>query len=285
MSVIEKLLKGSIDMHFHAGPDPRVERRVDALQAALQCQEVGMRAIVLKSHEYPTAPLAYIVNQVAKNILVFGSITLDLEVGGLNTHAVEASAKLGARVVWMPTFTSANELAKKHITGEGITILDARGCLLPVVKEILEIIRSYRMILATGHLSKSEVFTLVAEARKMNIDKIIVTHPLAEDVGPSLNLDEQDRMAKEGAFIEHTMVMTTPLMGRMDPKMFAEAIHMVGAQRCILSTDFGQAFNPPSAEGMRIMIATMLKCGVTENEIEMMIKINPARLLGLDYPV
>jgi len=285
MSVIEKLLKGSIDMHFHAGPDPRVERRVDALQAALQCQEVGMRGIVLKSHEYPTAPLAYIVNLVAKNILVFGSITLDLEVGGLNTHAVEASAKLGARVVWMPTFTSANDLAKKQITEGGITILDAKGHLLPAVKEILEIIRSYRMILATGHLSKSEVFTLVAEARKMNIGKIIVTHPLAEDVGPSLSLDEQDRMAKEGAFIEHTMVMTTPLMGRMDPNMIAEAVHLVGAERCILSTDFGQAFNPTAAEGMRIMIATMLKCGVTEKEIEMMVKINPAGLLGLDDSV
>ena len=78
MSVIEKLLHGAIDMHVHHGPDSRVERRVDALQAALQAQEAGMRAIVLKSHEYPTAPLAYIVRQVIQNMAVFGSISLDM---------------------------------------------------------------------------------------------------------------------------------------------------------------------------------------------------------------
>ena len=97
MSLIDNLLQGSIDMHIHHGPDARVERRVDALQAALQAQEAGMRAIVLKSHEYPTTPLAYIVSQIVRNIAVLGSIALDLEVGGLNTHALEVSAKLGAK--------------------------------------------------------------------------------------------------------------------------------------------------------------------------------------------
>ena len=33
MSLADYLLNGSIDMHIHAGPDPRVERRVDALKA------------------------------------------------------------------------------------------------------------------------------------------------------------------------------------------------------------------------------------------------------------
>jgi hypothetical protein len=30
-----------------------------------------------------------------------------------------------------------------------------------------------------------------------------------------------------------------------------------------------------------MMIATMLSCGLSEKEIEIMVKINPARLLGL----
>jgi predicted metal-dependent phosphotriesterase family hydrolase len=33
---------------------------------------------------------------------------------------------------------------------------------------------------------------------------------------------------------------------------------------------------------MRMMIGHMLKCGLTEKEIELMVKTNPARLLGLD---
>ena len=69
---------------------------------------------------------------------------------------------------------------------------------------------------------------------------------------------------------------------RRDPKLMAEAIRVVGAERCILSTDLGQVYNPAPAEGMRMMIGYMLKCGLTEKEIELMVKTNPARLLGLD---
>ena len=59
---IDKLLQGSIDMHMHHGPDTSVTgRRVDALEAAQQAEQAGMRAIVLKNHDYSTAPLAYIV--------------------------------------------------------------------------------------------------------------------------------------------------------------------------------------------------------------------------------
>ena len=43
MSVIDKLFQGSIDMHAHYAPDPTVERRLNALQAAHQAQEAGMK--------------------------------------------------------------------------------------------------------------------------------------------------------------------------------------------------------------------------------------------------
>lgn len=272
MSVIDELLQGSIDMHIHSGPDPRVERRLDALQVAHQAQEVGMRAIVLKSHEYPTAPLAYVVNQVVKDISVFGSIALDLDVGGLNTHAVETSAKLGAKIVWMPTLTAANDMRRRGITEGGITILDENGKLLPVVGEVLDIIKSYQMVLATGHLSIPETFALVAEAKRKGLSKIVITHPVVE----------QHQLAEEGTFFEHCFNRTMPLLGRQDPMTIVEAVKAVGVERCVMSTDFGQAVNPAPAEGMRMMIATMLRCGLSEKEMELMVKVNPAKLLGLD---
>jgi len=282
MSVIEKLLQGSIDMHVHHGPDSRIERRVDALQAARQAQEAGMRAIVLKSHVYPTAPLAYIVSQVIENITVFGSICLDFEVGGLNTHALEASAELGAKVVWMPTFSSANDMKKKGLTEEGITIFDREGKLLPVVDEILEIVKNHQMVLATGHLSVAEAFALVEEASRKGCPKIVITHPLLGRLGAQLTLEEQRRMVGMGAFIEHCFAITMPLHSRLDPMTVVEAVRSVGAEHCIMSTDFGQAWNPAPAEGMRMIIATMLRCGLAEREIELMIKVNPAKLLDLD---
>ena len=99
----DRLLSGSIDMHLHPGPDA-FKCRVDALEAASQAKQAGMKAIVIKNHFYPTAPLAMMVNGLVPDFTVFGSVCLDYEMGGLNVHAVEYSARAGARVVWMPTF-------------------------------------------------------------------------------------------------------------------------------------------------------------------------------------
>jgi len=238
-----------------------------------------MHAIVIKSHEYPTAPLAYIVNQIVPDVTVLGSISLDLEVGGLNPHALETSAKLGAKVVWMPTLTSANDMKKKG--GGGIVILDKKGGLLPVIGEILSIVKDYRMVLATGHISVAESFALVDFARKEGLEKIVVTHPLLEKLGAHLSLEEQCQMAEKGAYIEHCFSVTMP-MHRLDPMQIVEAVRVVGAERCIISTDMGQAHNPAPAEGIRVAIATMLKCGLSEKEVELLVKINPARFLDLD---
>ena len=151
-----------------------------------------------------------------------------------------------------------------------------------MVWQILDIVKKYDMVLATGHVSAPEAFTLVDEAREKGITKIIATHPLTTVVGATLSIEEQQQMAKKGAFIEYCFVDTMPLADRLDPKKIAEAVRAVGAEHCILTTDFGQNHNPPPAEGMRMMIATMLRCKLTVEEIETMIKSNPAKLLGLE---
>ncbi|MFC1986559.1 DUF6282 family protein [Chloroflexota bacterium] len=281
LSTIDKLLHGSIDMHCHHGPDLLMEMRVDALQAARQAQEKGMRAIVLKSHFYPTASLAYVVSQIVPDITVFGSICLDFEVGGLNAYALEASAKLGAKVVWMPTHSSAYDKEKLGLTEPGISIFDKEGKLLPAVGDILDIVKDYQMVLATGHISTPEAFALVDEARSKGISKIVATHPLLEVVGATLSLEEQQRMAEKGAFMEYCIADTMPLIG-LNPMRIVEAVRAVGAERCIMSTDLGLPFFPAPAEGMIVGIATMLRCGLTEEEMELLVKINPAKLLDLD---
>jgi hypothetical protein len=282
MGTIETILQGSIDMHLHHGPDPRVERRADALQVARQAREAGMRVIVLKSHEYPTAPVAYIVSQIVSDIKIFGSVCLDFEAGGLNPYALLASAKLGAKVVWMPTFTSANDRKINGLGDDGITIFDSKGKLLFVMDEILNIVKSYKMVLATGHISGQETFVLVEQALAKGITKIVITHPLWPRGGAKLSLPEQQQLANKGAFIEHCFGNTMPFPDRLDPIRIVEAVKTVGAEHCILTTDLGQAHNPTPAEGMRMAIATMLGCGLSEREIELMVKINPAILLDLD---
>lgn len=281
MDAIDRLLQGSIDMHAHYGPHPNEKLRCDALKGAQLAGEVGMRAIVLKSHEYCTASLAYIVGQAVPAVAVFGAICLNSEVGGLNPAVVEISAKLGAKIIWMPTTSSNYQIKEKNYRKGGIGVLDSKGKLLPVVGEILNIAKQYEIVIATGHLSVEAAFTLVDKAREKGIWRLVATHPLGMDRDEYFSLEEQCKIADKGAFIEHCFFMEMPDF-RRDPELMVEAIRAVGAGRCILTTDLGQNYNPASAEGMRMMIGYMLKYGLSEKEIESMVKTNPAKLLGLN---
>jgi hypothetical protein len=283
---IDKLLSGSIDMHLHPGPDA-FKCRVDALEAANQAKQAGMKAIVLKNHYYPTAPLAMMINQLVPDFTTIGSLCLDQEMGGLNADAVEYAGKTGARVVWMPTFSSANSRSKMRalglpLQGEGFSILDAEGKLVPEITPILKIIKQYDMVLASGHISPAETFALEKEARKLGINKFVVTHPLDHEFFTQA-FSKQDlvQLTQNGAFIECTFIAFLASEFRHDPAHMVDIIKTVGAGQCIVSTDLGQSFNPLPVEGLRMFIVTLLKYGVTEDEINLMIRINPAKLLGL----
>ena len=103
-------LAGAADLHCHFGPDPHRARSVDAFEAAREAAAAGHRAIVLKSHDSPTASLAWAVQRdVGDAISVFGGICCDREVGGMNPAAVEVALGLGARIVWLPTLSSRQD--------------------------------------------------------------------------------------------------------------------------------------------------------------------------------
>lgn len=288
MHDVDLLLNGSIDMHLHHGPAPRLTR-VDAFEAACQAQQAGMKAIVLKSHYYPTTPLAIAAGQSYTGVKVFGSICLELETGGLNFHALELSAKLGAKVVWMPTFSSANSRNKMRkfgftLVGDGISILDGNGCLVPEISPVLDVINKYDLILANGHLSPAETFALFKEAKSRGINKLVVTHPLdSEFVDQSFDLEELVKLGGMGAYIELTSIGLLPTEFSHDPLHMVKAIEAIGAEHCIMGTDLGElAYNPTPSEGMRLFIATLLCKGVSFESIETMCKKNPAFLLGLE---
>lgn len=287
-SQIGKILRGSIDMHIHFSPDPNMTRRYSALGTAINAREAGLRGIVLKSHTYQTAPLASLVSELVPDIYVFGGICLDYECGGLNARAVEAAGKLGAKVVWMPTFSSRNScriVSRKlgiNVGGDGISIITANGKVVPDIIEILKIIKDYDMVLATGHISPQEIFALVDKAKQTGVTKIVVTHALSRDVVEStLKAEERQMLAKEGVLLEYTAIQISPVGERRNPEEVATAINSDGPINCIMSSDFGQIVHPSAAEGLRLFISAMLKCHLSEEDITYMVKLNPARLLGL----
>ena len=271
--VVEEILKGSYDLHVHAGPDPNQERRLDALETARYAYEAEMGGFVLKSHEYPTASLTYALNRMYPGLSVAGSIVLNPAVGGLNPNAVEVAANLAARVVWMPTF-AADFYLKKRGRGQGIRLIDDAGKLRGEVHDILDIIGQRDMVLASGHVSPSEAMELFKEAKAKGIRRMIATHPA--DVA---TMDEQREMISLGAYPEYTLLSCMPSRGRMSPEELVSTLRDLGVEHCIVTTDFGQWENPPPAEGMRMAIAALIQAGMTHDQVSALVKGNPLQLL------
>ncbi|UCD07997.1 MAG: hypothetical protein JSU79_06465 [Dehalococcoidales bacterium] len=282
---LDELLSGSIDMHLHVGPD-EMPTRVDALDAAEQAADVEMKAIVLKNHSYPTTPVAVTAQDIVPEVKVFGSVCLDYEIGGLNIGTLERQAQFGAKVVWMPTFSSTNSREKMrklglNLEGEGFSILDDNGKLVKEIDPILEIVKKHDMVLASGHMAPEEIFALVEEAKKKNIEKIVITHPSdGEFIEKTLSIEELRRLAGMGALIEQTIVTLLPTEFCHSPRERVELIKEIGVEHCIMSTDLGQYWNLPPAEGMRFFMAILLRNGLSEKDIEVMAKVNPSKLIN-----
>ena len=280
VAAVDRLMEDAVDIHVHFGPDAKVERRSNAVELAQEAKNVGMRGLVFKSHEYSTHPVAYTVSQTVPGISLIGGVALNAEVGGLNPTAVEASANLGGRIVWMPTFSARADRRAKGLEG-GIYLLDAQGRLLPEIYPILEIIHQHDMVLATGHISTEESMILVEEAKNLGIHHVVVTHGTTMSFRTGMTAEDMKALAGKGAFIEHCVHVMMPLTYRLSPSELMDTLRIIGTERCIISTDFGQDYHPSAPEGLRMGIATLLQAGMEEVEVGMMVKDNPSRLLGL----
>src|SRR6266478_8100542 len=131
-------LTGVIDIHAHHAPDS-VPRSIDAIDLAKLAKSRGIRGLVLKNHYEPTASLAYIVRKEVPGIEIFGGISLDLTVGGINPAAVEWMTKVKGgygRVVWMPTFDAENQV-RFDKANRPYASVSKNGRLLPEVTQVL----------------------------------------------------------------------------------------------------------------------------------------------------
>jgi hypothetical protein len=283
------LLEGSIDMHIHSAPDvyPRI---LNDVELAVQAKEMGMRAIVIKNHFLITADRAQVATDAAE-FPVFGGIALNLQVGGLNFHAVDVALKLGAKVVWLPTLHARKFIQNKsHVANlagelgdniEGIYILEDDNNLKEELIPIFKLIAQRDAILATGHVTIKEAKIAVREAARVGVKKIVVTHPLASFVDYSV--EDMRQMLDLGAtYLEHVFNDTTRQVSHpIERKTIYEGVKSIGAEHCIMSTDAGQWLNPVPAQQMGIYINDMLRLGLSENEISTMVKDNPAKALGI----
>ncbi|MGE5541563.1 MAG: DUF6282 family protein [Bacillota bacterium] len=277
----EQYLRGAVDMHIHCNPDTK-ERLMDGYQVARQARDAGMKAIVLKDHHTVSSDRARMITAVVDGIEVYGGITLNSSVGGLNPSAVESAIKLGAKVVWLPTVNAASNMkSKSKPYSNGISVfkggLDSPGEVRPEVAEICKLVADAGIILATGHISSVEVMAVLDVARKTGLDRVLVNHPQNRCVG--MGPSAQKEAAEKGAYLEQCFNFCTPHLPLLKADDLAAGIREVGPSRCVMATDMGQVDNFTPAEGLRVFIQMMLDRGITADEIRTMVSAIPARLL------
>lgn len=282
-------LQGIIDLHVHSAPDIR-KRTYDDIDLMKAGVRVGARAIVIKSHHGTTMNRAYLANRVneifnglhaGNTFEMFGSITLNRVIGGLNITAVETGLKMGAKIVHMPTVSAVNHLEKygKSIANGVVCVEKAR--ITAALRDILKIIKDYDVALATGHLSTAEIFTLIEEACGIGINKLIVTHPEFWVVG--MSLEDQIRITRDyGVMLERCYAQ--PLddgVYKSNLKENFEAIKEIGYKNVLISTDGGQVENPHWEFALKEYLEYLQENGIEDDAIYTMTRTIPARLLNI----
>ncbi|MBF7084468.1 hypothetical protein IT084_16070 [Desulfallas sp. Bu1-1] len=283
-----ELIKGAVDIHIHTAPDI-FPRKINDIEAAEQAKKAGMKAIVIKSHVTETASRASIASEIT-GFPVYGGVSLNYALGGLNDHAVEVAAKLGAKFVWMPTLDAAWYLQhSEHVSAlagslsrevEELSLLDPNNDLNPAIFPILEAIARWNLILSTGHISKTEAELLVGRAKDAGVERIVLTHATADFL--DYRVEDLQRLSTLGVWVELDWFFATRLAKNpCSPGAFAGVIRAVGADKVILGTDGGQFGNPPPVEMLVEFITNLLGLGITEEEIRMMTSVNPSKLMKI----
>jgi len=290
-----KALEGAYDLQVHVGPDV-IARRIDDIDCAREFLARGMKGFVLKSHYIQTGERAQVVSKAVPGSKIFGAVTLNHSVGGLNPVAVEIAGRSGCKIVWMPTVDAENETAgrldggtaklpfwakiQRELAAEGISppplsVVDESGKVVESARRCMERIAKHNMILATGHIGRREIFALVRTAKEMNLEKVLVTH--AEFPSQNLTGDEQKELADLGALIEHCFTTTYTAKATWE-SAFAN-IRKSGVSRTVISTDLGQTINPPVADGFAMFAQRLLDAGFSTEDVRTMAVTNPTRLV------
>src|SRR5215813_7010175 len=276
---------GVIDMHAHSHPDV-FGRNLDDIDLANLAKARGMRGIVLKNHISETASRAALVMKVVPGLEVFGGIVLNRAVGGVNPDAVEWMHRIyGSRgkVVWLPTFESDKHVKTFSRPDAKGLVVAPNGQVTPETEEILKIIARENLVLATGHVHPEEIIAVVRRGRELGVKNMVITHGLTNV--PGLTMAQAKEVADMGAVIEVCFLQflagpNAPLpflthWTQVNAKNVAQAVKEIGAKSIVVSTDLGQSGNMTHPDGIEAAIAAMKREGISDGDIDLMMRKNP----------
>jgi Family of unknown function (DUF6282) len=307
MGLTDPSLIGATDVHLHLDPDSTgtggTIRAVDVFEAAKIGIARGMRGFVIKTHQDTgSASGAYMVRKyVSPTFEVFGRMAQNYATGGINIATLEHFSQIKGgwgRIFEMPTRDSITAtLAPGSMNPENLArvrpwmlmmpdgtpafiAVSKNGELLPEVKHLIAELAKIRtvdsggrMALATGHATPEEHLLLAREGRAQGLN-VMLTHP-----GDIPQLQEA---AQLGAFIELTAAQVYKT--RAQSAAAAALVEKIGAEHIIVSTDCGQTSNVYPTDCLVLAARGLRANGITQHELDLMYKVNPAKLLGLPPP-
>ncbi len=298
MNQEDKLLIGAIDMHQHLGPSV-IPRALDIVQGAKEAQEAGMKGILVKDHQFPSMASVETAKSCLgddRNIFIGSSIVLNHEVGGMNPAAVETAINMGVNMVWMPTISTENHHVSHERGGlkfpasrkkietmprDFIPLVGEDGQVTDACRKALEVIaKDKSVILGAGHGSAAEVDAILRTAKKLDIQKIVVNHPTYMI---DASLEMMQAWGEMGVFMEFGACTCDPISSicNVDLDKTVETIRAIGMEHITLASDYGQINNPHPVEGLKHFAELLLSKGFTLGELEIMMKENPSKLLGI----
>ena len=292
---VERLLRGAIDPHVHSGPSI-APRGIDHLELAREASAAGFAAIITKDHDYSGVMTAALITKHHPELTtkVYSSIVLNNVVGGFNAYAVEHTAAMGGKIVFMPTLAAENHLRWEKTAGwvhpastqnmrpaSGIPVLGGDGSVRDEVKAVLDVIARTDMVLASGHLHVSETWRVFEEAQRRGVKRMMLTHP--EDIVDA-SLNDVGGLSAMGAYVEHSLcIFIEGSKFKTQPEQdLAKYIDAAGVDHTILCSDLGQTgvFSP--IEGFRRGIALCIRLGYSDADIGKLVSLNAARAIGLE---
>ncbi len=283
------MLKDVCDIHLHAMPDSR-ERSVDEYGFMKDAMTAGYRAVMFKSNDFSCHDRAHVIRQALPGAECFGSFCMNKVHGDkVNVFAakkaVETSGGL-CRCIWMPTLDAVYQYRHERRKEAGIPVLDVYGKVLPEVVKVMEICAEADIIFATGHSSPEESLMLLRKAQEVGVKRVVVTH--ANSSIWTMTPDQIKQCIDLGAYIEYCYLpclwgegTKMPQYQRQSIEEFAAFVR-IAPSRSFISTDLGQAVMPHPIDGMRDCIINLQSVGVSQSDIDLLVRSNPAWLIGLD---
>lgn len=286
------ILKGILDIHVHAGPSV-ANRQVDAADMLKEAVVAGYRGFLVKDHYFPSCMGVKMVQEHcdAQGVEIYSSMCLNNSMGLFNLMALDAAINMGAKIIYFPTVSSKNHIDhhKGNFVGSGkmsvpetpVVYVDENGVMDPAAVECLKLMAEKDVVLGTGHGTAWEIDHLVEKALEVGVKRILVNHPQFH-IGASY--EQMTKWAKLGAYIEMNVCVFTSgsKLGSLDDQVIADMLKAVPLEQMILDSDMGQNGNGSPVEGMyRFIRLLMDKFGLSEEDINLIAKTNPAKLLGV----